>query len=112
MPNPASTVPKDKHPQAEQLYTEVCWVADRLMEARDAIADAPLVVKYLDTNGNERTKTNPAYEAYNALFSTFIKGCRALDDMLADAGPTGEGAKLTLDNLKMMVNKPAAKVAK
>lgn len=111
MPNLASSVPKDKHPQAEQLYTEVNWMAKRLVEARKAIGDAPLVVAYLDTNGNERTKTNPAYEAYNSLFSTFIKGCRALDDMLADAGPAGEGAKLTLDNLKLMVNKPT-KVAK
>ena len=103
MSNPAAAVPKDRHPYAVQLFDEVSWMADRLIEARAAIGDAPLVVNYLDTNGNERTKTNPAYDAYNSLFSAFVKGSRALDEMLEDADSTTAEARMTLDNLKLMV---------
>ena len=85
MANPASSVPKDKHPTAEQLYDEVAWMGAKLIETRASIGDAPLVVTYLDTNGNERQKTNPAFEAYNSLLSSFIKAANALDSMLADA---------------------------
>ena len=104
MPNLASKVPKDKHPAAEQLYTEVNWMGKRLIEMRHAIGDAPLVVTYLDTNGNERTKTNPALDAYNSLFSSFIKGAKALDDMLAESEPASNDAKLSLDQLMVRVN--------
>lgn len=110
MRNPASNVPKDKHPTAEQLFDEVTWIAKKLIEARDALEDAPLVVTYLDTNGNERQKPNPSYEAYNSLLASFIKASRALDDMLNEVVPESRGAKIALDDVMVMVNK--AKVAK
>ena len=103
MPNPASRLSKAKHPTAEQLYDEVAWMGQRLIEAREAIGDAPLVVTYLDTNGNERQKTNPAYDAYNALFSTFLKGARALEDMLTAAPEQSGDAKAALERLKVTV---------
>lgn len=108
MSNIASKVSKAKHPNAEQLCTEVNWMAKRLVEARHTIGDEPLVVKYIDTNGNERTKTNPAYDAYNSLFSSYLKGAKALDEMLADAGGYEANPKLALDNVMVLVNKTKA----
>ena len=104
MPNPASALPKDKHPTAEQLYDEVAWMAAKLVEARDTIGDAPLVVTYLDTNGNERQKTNPAYDAYNSLLSSYLKAGRALEEMLDDPNIGGEPTEFDLDSIKITFN--------
>ena len=111
MTNPASTISKSKHPTAEQLFDEVSWMGERLVEARTAIGAAPLSVTYLDSNGNERSKTNPAYEAYIALFNAFVRGANALDAVLADAAPEAAAAKLSLDSLRVMVG-DKLKVAK
>lgn len=104
MPNPASTLSKDKHPTAEQLYDEVRWIGQRLLEAREAIGTAPLVVTYLDTNGNERQKTNPAYDAYNALLSSYLKAGRALEEMLADPQAGTSDGDFSLDSILVTVN--------
>lgn len=104
MPNPASTLSKDKHPTAEQLFEEVAWMGQRLLEARETIGTAPLVVTYYDTNGNERQKTNPVYDAYNALLSSYLKAGRALEEMLADPQAGGEPVDFSLDSIVLTVN--------
>lgn len=104
MPKPTERVDTTKHPKAEQLYDEVAFMAARLREARKAIGTAPLSVTYIDSHGNERTKTNPAYEAYIALFNAFVRGMTALDAILEEAPPTSAGARMTLDSLRVMVN--------
>lgn len=108
MANPASSVPKDKHPTAEQLYDEVAWMGAKLIETRASIADAPLVVTYLDTNGNERQKTNPVFDAYESLFNAFLRGAQALDRILDEAEPEQAEAKMTLADLRVMVNRKAS----
>lgn len=110
MPKPTENVDKAKHPKAEQLYDEVAFMGARLKEARKGIGTSPLVVTYLDSNGNERTKTNPAYEAYISLFNAFVRGMTSLDAILEEAPPTSGSAKMTLDNLRLMVG--GLKVAK
>ena len=104
MPKPTENVDTLRHPKAEQLYDEVAFMAARLEEARAAIGTAPLVTVYLDSNGNERSKTNPAYESYIALFNAFLRGMSALDAILEEAPPTSGAARMSLDSLRVMVN--------
>lgn len=87
----------------DQLTDEVEWMAARLREARADIADAPLVVKYLDTNGNERVKTNPAYDSYAMLLSAFIKAARAKAELTGEE-PDISPEEFTLDSISVVVN--------
>ena len=111
MPKPTENVDTLRHPKAEQLYDEVAFMAARLRDARKAMGTSPLVVAYIDSNGNERTKANPAYDAYISLFNAFVRGMTSLDAILAENPPESPSAKMTLDNLRLMVN-DKLKVAK
>ena len=103
MAKPTENVDSSKHPKAEQLYDEVAFMAARLKDARKAIGTAPLTIVYYDSNGNERSKPNPLYESYITLFNAFVRGMTALDNILAEAPPTTPAAKMTLDNMRLMV---------
>lgn len=88
--------------RAAQVLAEAEWIASKLVEAREALKDAPLVVNYLDTNGNERQKSNPAYDAYVSLLNAFLKAIRALEDLPMDTN-SGE-TEVTLDSIRVLVN--------
>lgn len=89
---------------AEQLHDEVEWMAARLTEARQAIGNAPLVVKYLDTNGNERQKTNPAYEAYGSLLRSYMAAVKALAEASDGEATVPDNTVVTLDDISVFVN--------
>ena len=85
----------------DQLRQEAAWMAAKLTETREIIADEPLVTVYTDSNGNERSKPNPAYTAYEALLASFIKALRAL----AEAGDEPELPEdFNLDSIRITVN--------
>lgn len=98
-------VDKLKHPFADQLATEVCWMAERLMEARVLIKNAPIVMPYDNGGGQKGIRRNPAYEAYESLFKSFVKGCEALDEVLKDARPVSREGKAILDSLRANIEK-------
>lgn len=96
-------VDKRKHPLADQLAEEVTWQAKRLAEARALIKDSSIIISYDNGGGQKGIRKNPAYEAYAQLFAAFVKGMAALDDLLAETPPESKEAKMTLDNLRLMV---------
>ena len=84
-----------------QLREEAAWMAAKLAETRGSIADAPLVTVYTDSNGNERSKPNPAYTAYEALLASFLKAVRAIEE----AGEEPDlPAEFNLDSIRVTVN--------
>ena len=101
-------VDKQKHPYAETLENEVRWQAERLVQARQVIAESSILIAYDNGGGQKGVRRNPGYEAYSQLFNTFVSGMRALDALLEDAEPTTEGARMTLADLRVMVNRRAA----
>ena len=103
-------VDKKRHPTADVLAQEVLWQAERLREARELIKDASIVIAYDNGGGQKGIRKNPAYEAYAQLFGAFVKGMAQLDAILAEAPPENEAARMTLDNLRLMVG--GLKVAK
>lgn len=104
-------VNKAAHPMAAELEAEVIWQAARLAEARALIKNAPIVIAYDNGGGQKGIRKNPGYEAYAQLFNAFVRGMQALDGILDGAEPTSAGARMTLDNLRLMVN-DKLKVAK
>lgn len=96
-------VDKQKHPYAETLENEVRWQAERLVQARQVIADSSILIAYDNGGGQKGVRRNPGYEAYSQLFNTFVSGMRALDALLAETPPESKEAKMTLDNLRLMV---------
>ena len=85
----------------DQLRQEAAWMAAKLTETRATIADAPLVTVYTDSNGNERSKPNPAYTAYEALLGSFLKTVKAIEE----AGEEPElPAEFSLDSIKVTFN--------
>ena len=96
-------VNKTAHPMAAELEAEVTWQAARLAEARALIKNAPIIISYDNGGGQKGIRKNPAYEAYAQLFASFVKGMAALDDLLAETPPESKEAKMTLDNLRLMV---------
>ena len=97
-------VNKAAHPMAAELEAEVTWQAARLAEARALIKNAPIVIAYDNGGGQKGVRKNPAYEAYSQLFASFVKGMQALDQVLENAEPTESAAKMTLADLRVMVN--------
>lgn len=77
-------VDRQKYPMAGQLEDEVNWIAERLLQARELIGSAPIVIEYDNGGGQKGIRKNPAYTAYEALMKTFIRASRALDEILAD----------------------------
>ena len=104
-------VDKGRHPYAETLEREVEWMAQRLEQARAVIADSSILIAYDNGGGQKGVRKNPGYEAYAQLFNAFVRGMQALDQVLEGAAPTSEGARMTLDNLRVMVS-DRLKVAK
>jgi len=104
-------VDKTAHPLAADLEAEVLWQAERLREARALIKDAPIVMAYDNGGGQKGIRKNPMFEAYAQLFNAFVRGMQALDQVLEGAAPTSEGARMKLDNLRVMVS-DRLKVAK
>lgn len=96
-------VDKGHHPYADTLEREVEWMAHRLEQARAVIADSSILIAYDNGGGQKGIRKNPAYEAYAQLFAAFVKGMSALDDLLAETPPESKEAKMTLDNLRLMV---------
>lgn len=96
-------VDKQKHPFADQLAEELEWQAARLKEARALIKNASVIISYDNGGGQTGIRKNPAYEAYTQLFGAFCKGMAALDEVLDGAEPESTAAKMTLDNLRLMV---------
>lgn len=97
-------VDKGKHPFADQLAEELAWQAKKLAEARAMIKNAPVVIAYDNGGGQSGIRKNPAFEAYAQLFGAFVRGMAALDTVLDGAEPESPAAKMTLDNLRLMVN--------
>jgi len=96
-------VSSQKHPMAQQLMDECEWMADRLTEARELIGSQPIIVDYDNGGGQSGTRRNPAYDAYNALFASFVKGMNALDAVIADGTECSSEARATLDRLRVTV---------
>ena len=85
----------------DQLRQEAAWMAAKLTETREIIADEPLVTVYTDSNGNERSKPNPAYTAYEALLGSFLKAVKAIEEAGEDAELPAE---FSLDSIRVTVN--------
>lgn len=97
-------VDKNRHPYAETLEREVAWMAQRLEQSRAVIADSSILIAYDNGGGQKGVRKNPGYEAYSQLFASFVKGMQALDQVLENAEPTEAGARMTLADLRVMVN--------
>lgn len=96
-------VDKNRHPYAETLEREVAWMAQRLEQSRAVIADSSILIAYDNGGGQKGVRKNPGYEAYAQLFNAFVRGMQALDQVLENAAPTTPAAKMTLDNMRLMV---------
>lgn len=95
----------NKYPMVGKLEEEICWMAERLREAREFIGDAPIIIEYDNGGGQKGTRKNPAYEAYEALMKTFIRSTRQLYEILADKdGKKSDFNRSALDEIVMMVN--------
>lgn len=97
-------VDKSKYPLAEELASDVLWQAERLLESRDTIKNAPIVIPYDNGGGQTGLRKNPMYDAYNSLFASFCKGFSQLTEMLADA-PSAKKTISKLEEIKLEVAK-------
>ena len=78
----AEQAPREFERQAAELTEQLLFLEKKLKETRRALADAPLVIEYRDTQGQKRTKANPAFDAYNSLLGSFIKALGELRSLL------------------------------
>lgn len=60
----------------------VAWMRVKLAETREQIADEPLTVKYDNGGGQQGTKENPIYNAYESLWKTYKSALQLLMENL------------------------------
>lgn len=71
--------------RAVELFNQLMFMEGRLVESREQMANMPLIIAYKDTNGNTRTKENPAFSAYNSLMRNYISTLSAFRELVGDA---------------------------
>lgn len=78
----AELAPKEFERQAAELTEQLLFLEKKLKETRRALSNATLVIEYYDSQGQRRTKANPAFDAYNSLLNSFIKALGELRALL------------------------------
>jgi len=78
--------------QATELATNVCFMADKLDEERECVADMhPYVeMEVGDRNPHTVMRPNPAWRGYTDLVRSFSSALHELREMLGDAGVSPE----------------------
>lgn len=72
------TVPEHLRERAYKLAENVLWMEGKLAEARAEIGGAGLTVDYDNGGGQTGIRRNPAFDAYNALLSSYTKALKQL----------------------------------
>lgn len=73
-----SSAPENVRDRAYRLAENVLWMEIKLAEARAMIGDSSLVVGYDNGGGQKGIRRNPAFDAYNALLSSYTKALKQL----------------------------------
>lgn len=73
-----SSAPENVRERAYRLAENVLWMEVKLAEARAMIGDSSLVVGYDNGGGQKGIRRNPAFDAYNALLSSYTKALKQL----------------------------------
>lgn len=79
-------VPESKRQLFEQLCDELAFIEAKLEETRRSLEDAPLVI-----NGEKMPHRNAGFDAYNALFSSYLKGLSALNAAILEGKQATDG---------------------
>lgn len=86
------SVAGELNPHAVELAEQLVFMEKKLKETRRELKNAPISIEYFDTNGQTRTKANPAFDAYNHLLNSFIKALSELRSILnVEKGETKTG---------------------
>ena len=91
-----ASVPVELRPHAEQLAEQLLFMEKKLNETRRGLRNQAVVIPYDNGGGQEGIRRNPAFDAYNALFSSLIKALgelRTLLDVKKTDKPSGTLAR-------------------
>lgn len=87
----AAKVPGESIKILDPVLLNVAWMAAKLDAARDLIGNEDITVEYNNGGGQEGTRENPAFKAYEALWKSYISGMQRILEAL----PKGQDAQET-----------------
>lgn len=99
-------VPEQYRAHAMEICEQLAFMQDRLEESRRAMAGMPLIMAYKDSNGNPRTKENPAFSAYNSLMRNYCRTLSEFRDLVGD-GADGGATVLKFEKFARTMKKAA-----
>lgn len=70
------------HDEALELAESVLFMADKLKEARKAMANEPLIIEYDNGGGQTGIRENPHYTAFEKLMGTYTKSLDQLTKII------------------------------
>ncbi|MEF9877292.1 MAG: hypothetical protein RR842_09880 [Gordonibacter sp.] len=83
----SDTMPKAKRSAAMSLLHNAAWMKIKLDEARADMMCQAIVTDYNNGGGQQGTRENPAFSAYNKLFASYSRCVKQITDlMVGDAG--------------------------
>lgn len=85
----------------EQLNTELDFIEKKLEEARKMIGNMPIVIPYDNGGGQKGIRKNPAFDAYEALLSSYIRA-------LSSVGEVEEPKQAEVTPLELIINRRKA----
>lgn len=73
---------KTLHNEALELAESVLFMAEKLKESRELMANEPLVIDYDNGGGQKGIRENPHYVAFEHLMATYTKALRQLTEIV------------------------------
>ena len=92
------------HDEAVALAESVLFMANKLRETQNAIANEPLVIKYDNGGGQAGIRENPHYVSYEHLLTAYGKSLRQLEDMIKN-GSSSRNTSSVMKELSLIASR-------
>lgn len=69
------------------VIEHVSWMYVKLCEAKDQMADEPIMVEYDNGGGQTGIRENPIFKAYESLWKSYLSGVKVITETLPDTNP-------------------------
>lgn len=64
------------------VVEHVSWMYVKLCEAKDQMADEPIMVEYDNGGGQTGVRENPIFKAYESLWKSYLSGVKVMTEAL------------------------------